>query len=115
MKKYFVTIFVISLVSIFSTAIFAQPNKGNRRGNDNSNNAPTKPCNQLTGDDWLVKGRKCTIPNGQVTTVGAYQQSQNQNSGNGQDRGRHHLGSIADGKAPAPKKLRAKVRRYRVK
>lgn len=100
MKKYFVTILTITLISIFSTAIFAQPNKGNRRGNVNSNNAPTKPCNQLTGDDLLVKGRKCTLPNGQVTTIGAYQNSQNQNSGNGQNRGRNQMGGLVDGKSP---------------
>lgn len=117
MKKYFVTILVIGLFSMLSTAILAQGNKGNRRTvptvtpttrvkkptnsgapgdgscvncpnansvnnntrSANSANAPTKPCNQLTGDDWLYKGRKCTLPNGQVTTVGAYKHSQNNN------------------------------------
>lgn len=100
MKKYIVTILTIALVSVFSTTTFAQPNKGNRHGNVNSNNAPTKPCNQLTGDDLLVKSRKCTLPNGQVTTIGAYQNSQNQNSGNGQNRGRNQMGGLVDGKSP---------------
>jgi hypothetical protein len=54
--------------------------KGGRANNNtqsaNSANAPTKPCNQLSGTDWLYKGRKCTLENGQVTTVGAYQASQ---------------------------------------
>ena len=54
--------------------------KGGRANNNaqsaNSANAPTKPCNQLSGTDWLYKGRKCILENGQVTTVGAYQASQ---------------------------------------
>lgn len=100
MKKYIILILTIALFSIFSTAIFAQPNKGNRRGNGSSNNAPTKPCNQLTGDDLLVKGRKCTLANGQITTVGAYQKSQNQTDGNGQNRGRNQMGGLADAKSP---------------
>ncbi|MCU0239615.1 MAG: hypothetical protein MUC29_09250 [Pyrinomonadaceae bacterium] len=55
----------------------------NQQGAANNNaqsatsaNASTKPCNQLSGGDWLYKGRKCTLENGQVTTVGAYQRSQ---------------------------------------
>lgn len=97
MKKYTVSILIIALVSIFSTAVLAQ-GKGNRRNNqpnerpskntvqrDNAPNTPPKsdgvvyqkitPCNQMNDDAGIAKNRQCTLPNGQVTTVRQYCQS----------------------------------------
>lgn len=73
MKKYFAVILAIVLVSILAATVSAQGKAGRR--NINSNNSQTKPCNQLSGEDLLVKSHRCTLPGRQVTTVGAYQQS----------------------------------------
>lgn len=126
MKKIFITILLIGLVSIFSTAVLAQ-GKGNRRNNqpterptkntvqkNNVPNTPPKsdgmvyqkitPCNQLKDDDLLVKNRQCKLANGQATTFGQYCQSnpsvEGCNQGNKKNQNANGQNQVTGGTIP---------------
>ena len=118
MKKYTISILIIALFSIFSTAVLAQ-GKGNRRNNQPNerpsknpvqrNDAPNtpsksdgmvyqkfKPCDQMNDDAGIAKNRQCTLPNGQVTTFRQYCQSNPNAKGCNQDNNRNRQNGNSD-------------------